>query len=60
MKKQKIIYALTMEDVLNVSKEEKLPFNLKKLPLIEEKVGDYLGNVWQNAIKYALNEVNNK
>lgn len=60
MKKQKIIYALTTEDVLNISKEEEIPFNIKDLPLIEEKVGDFMGDSWREAIEYALIEVNEK
>ena len=60
MKKKKIIYALTMEDVLNISKEEKLPFNMGDLPFIEEKIGDYIGDKWRDAIEYALIEVNKK
>lgn len=58
MNKQKVIYALTVEDVLNISKEEKLPFHAGNLPLIEEKIGDYLGNHWYDAVEYALTEVN--
>lgn len=60
MKKKKIIYALTMEDVLNISKEEKLPFNIGDLPFIEERIGDYIGDKWRDAIEYALTEVNKK
>ena len=60
MNKQKIIYALTIEDVLNISEEEKISFNTKDLPLIEEKVGDYMGDSWREAIEYALIEVNKK
>ncbi len=60
MKKKKIIYALTAEDVLNISEEEKLPFDAGDLPFIEEKIGDYLGDKWRDAIEYALTEVNKK
>lgn len=60
MKKEKIIYALTTNDVLNISKERKLPFNAGDLPFIEEKIGNYIGDKWQDAIEYALTEVNKK
>lgn len=60
IKKEKIIYALTVEDVLNVSKEKKLPFNAGDLLFIEEEIGNYIGDKWQDAIEYALTEVNKK
>ena len=46
MKKQKTLYAITIEDVLNVSKEE--------------KIVDYMGDKWREAIEYALIETNKK
>jgi len=60
MKKQKILYALTAEDVLNISEEEKIPFDMDDLLFIEEKIGDYFGDKWRDAIGYALTEVNKK
>ena len=57
MKKQKIFYALTAEDVLNVSEQENILFAEKDLPFIKDKIGDYFGDKWQDAIKYALNEL---
>ncbi|OHB07593.1 MAG: hypothetical protein A3G47_02350 [Candidatus Zambryskibacteria bacterium RIFCSPLOWO2_12_FULL_39_45] len=60
MKKQKILYAITIEDVLNVSKKEKMSFDIKNLPLVEEKIGDYMGDKWHEAIEYALIETNKK
>lgn len=49
-----------MEDVLNISEEENISFNVKDLPFIEEKIGDYLGDKWRDAIEYALTEVKKK
>lgn len=60
MKKQKILYALTVEDVLNVSEEEKIPFSAIDLPRIQENIGDYLGDKWRDAIEYALTEARKK
>lgn len=54
MKKQKILYTITVEDVINVSSQENINFTEKDLPLIQEKIGDYFGDKWQDAILYAL------
>lgn len=58
MKKQKTLYAITTEDVINVSNQEDIPFTGENLSFIEDKIGDYFGDKWQDAIKYALNELN--
>ena len=60
MNKQKILYAITIEDVANISRQEKIPFSEKDLPFIENILGNYFGDKWQDAIKYALNELKNK
>lgn len=60
MKKQKALYTITTEDVINVSAQENIPFTEKDLSLIEEKIGDYFGDKWQDAIEYALGEVKKK
>jgi hypothetical protein len=57
MKKQKILYTLTVEDVRNISKREDISFTTKDLPLIQDKIGDYFGDSWQEAIIYALSEL---
>jgi len=54
MKKQRILYAIINEDVINVSRQENIPFTEKDLPFIQDKVGDYFGDKWQDAIVYAL------
>lgn len=54
MKKQKILYTIMVEDVINVSSQENINFTEKDLPLIQEKIGDYFGDKWQDAILYAL------
>lgn len=58
MKKQKTLYVITTEDVTNVSNQEDIPFTEKDLSFIEDRIGDYFGDKWQDAIKYALNELN--
>lgn len=60
MKKQKILYSITNEDVINVSDQEGIPFAEKDLPFIQDKMGDYFGDKWQDAIVYALKELKNK
>lgn len=59
MNKQKVLYVITAEDIINVSNQENIPFTEKNLSFIENKIGDYFGDKWQDAIKYALNELNN-
>lgn len=58
MKKQKILYAITVEDVVNVSNQNSTPLLERDLSFIGDKIGDYLGDKWQDAIEYALNELN--
>ncbi len=60
MKKKKILYAITVEDVLNISDEEKIPSNTGDLSFIKEKIGDYFGDKWRDAVEYALIEVREK
>ena len=57
MKKQKILYAITTEDVVNVSNQKNIPFTEKDMSFIEDKIGNYFGDKWQDAIEYALNEL---
>ena len=60
MKKQKILYAITVEDVFNVSEQENIPITEKDLSFISDNIGDYFGDKWQDAIKYALGEIKKK
>ncbi|MEK7459798.1 MAG: hypothetical protein AAB636_01900 [Patescibacteria group bacterium] len=60
MKKQKILYAITVEDVFNVSEQENIPVTEKDLSFISDNIGDYFGDKWQDAIKYALGEIKKK
>lgn len=60
MKKQKILYAITTEDVINVSNQEGVAFAEKDLSFIQEKIGDYFGDKWQDAIMYAIRALKKK
>lgn len=60
MKKQKILYAITTEDVINVSEQEGVAFTEKDLPFIQDKIGDYFGDKWQDAIIYATGSLKKK
>ncbi len=57
MKEPKVLYAITIEDLADVSNEENIPFVESDLPFIEDKIGDYIGDKWHDAIKYALEEL---
>lgn len=57
MEKEKILYSLTIEDLVNVAKEIGVDFAEDDLRIIEDKIADYIGSTWFNAIEYALNEL---
>jgi hypothetical protein len=57
MDENKILYAISVEDVMNVSVEADIPFDEEDLLFIEEKIGDYMGSKWSEAIEYALQEL---
>lgn len=60
MKKNKIIYSLSVEDILTVIKENDMDINLdeRKLSFIQDKVGDIID--WRGAIYFALFECENR
>lgn len=59
MNKEKIIYLLSVEDILTVieDSEIRIKINQKDIPFIEEKIGDIID--WRGAIEYALFELSN-
>lgn len=59
MKKEKVIYAITSEDVVNVSNEINISTSSEELPFIKDKVGDFFGSQWHDAVEYALIELKN-
>jgi hypothetical protein len=59
MEKEKILYSITIEDVINVSKEIGIDFSEDDLRIIEDKIDDYMGSTWHDAIENALTELKN-
>ena len=57
MNKDKILYSITSEDVINVSEEIKISISSKDLQFIEDKIGDFFGSQWYDAVEYALTEL---
>jgi len=57
MNNEKILYAITVEDVQNTSEELDIPFEETDLDFIEEKIGEYFGSQWSDAVEFALEEL---
>ena len=57
MKAGKILYAITAEDVINVSKEIEMDFTEDDIEFIQDKIGDFMGSYWHEAVEYALQEL---
>lgn len=57
MKKQKMLYTIMTDDVINVANQENISFTEKDIYFIKDKIGDYFGDKWQDAIEYALNKL---
>ena len=60
MNKKKIIYAITTEDVFNISKQKNISVKETDMFFLSDKIGDYFGDSWQDAIEYALERLNKK
>jgi|GEM_PF-2113334 hypothetical protein len=60
MEENKILYAITTDDVENISETTGISFEYSDLEYIEEKIGEFFGTIWSDAIEYALNELKNK
>lgn len=58
MNKKKIIYAVTVADILDIAKQKNAMVKEKDLDLISDNVGDYFGCIWQDAIEYAIERLN--
>lgn len=54
---ERVLYAITTEDVKKMSRQERIPVTRQDLPFIEDKIGDYFRERWQDAVVYALNEL---
>ena len=57
MKKPKILYTITDEDVVNVAEEINISFTEQDMPFIQDKIGDFIGSYWYDAVEYALQEL---
>jgi hypothetical protein len=57
MDAEKILYAITVEDVINVSKEIEIDFTENDIEFIQDKIGDFMGSYWSDAVEFALQEL---
>jgi len=60
MDTEKILYAITVEDVTNISEEIGINFSENDLEFIQDKIGDFMGDHWSGAVEYALQELKTK
>lgn len=58
MDTEKILYAISVEDVVNISEEIEIEFTEDDIGFIQDKIGDFMGSQWYDAIEFALNELN--
>lgn len=59
MNKDKIIYQLSVEDILTVIEDNELKIKIKEsdIPLLEDRIGNFID--WRGAIEFALMELKN-
>lgn len=57
MNTKKIFYSINVDDVIGVSEELDILFEKKDLKFIEEKIGDFMGANWYDAVEFALKEL---
>ena len=60
MDEEKILYAITVEDVINVSEESEISFTEDDIEFIQDKIGDFMGSYWSDAVEFALQELKTK
>ncbi|CAN5639238.1 hypothetical protein BH20ACI4_BH20ACI4_26470 [soil metagenome] len=60
MDEEKILYAITVEDVINVSEEAEIDFTENDIEFIQDKIGDFMGSTWYDAVEFALRELKNR
>ncbi len=60
MNKRKIIYAITVQDVVNTSEEVGIDFTEDDIDFIQDKIGDIMGSSWSDAVEFALQELKTK
>ncbi len=57
MDTEQVLYAITFEDVVNVSEETEIDFTENDIEFIQDKIGDFMGDTWYDAIEFALQEL---
>ena len=60
MDEEKILYSISVEDVINVSEEIEIEFTEDDIEFIQDKIGDFMGSTWSDAIEFALQELENR
>jgi len=57
MDEEKILYSIIVEDVINVSEEIEIKFTENDIEFIQDRIGDFMGSKWYDAIEFALQEL---
>ena len=57
MDEEKILYAITVEDVITVSEDVEIDFTENDIEFIQDKIGDFMGSKWYEAVEFALMEL---
>ncbi len=60
MDTEKILYSINVEDVINVSEEIEIEFTENDIEFIQDKIGDFMGSKWYEAVEFALQELKTK
>ncbi len=60
MDAEKILYSISVEDVINVSEETEIEFTEDDIEFIKDKIGDFMSSTWSDAIEFALQELENR
>jgi hypothetical protein len=57
MNKEKVIYAITITDIMEVSEDKAINFEEADVSFLQDKIGDYMGSLWYEAVEFALTEL---
>jgi hypothetical protein len=60
MNTRKILYAITVKDVKNISEDIGIDFTENDIEFIQDKIGDFMGSYWSDAVEFALQELKTK
>jgi hypothetical protein len=58
MDKEKILYSIKVDDIINVSKEIGINFTENDLRIIEDSISDSMGSTWHDVVETALKVLN--